>query len=81
MRKRLRPIVNEVTLILDHGAPIIDVRIDGIHVFEVQLDGGTSVNLINMKTMLGLQLTGLKETNLTLHMADQSSIKLVGVLP
>ena len=62
VRKMSRPTINEVTLSLDPSAPIVDVNIDGILVSGVQLDGGSLVNLMNMKTLLSLQFTGLKET-------------------
>ena len=78
--KRLRPIVNEVTISPDPGAPTVDVVIDGIVLRGVQLDGGSSVNLMNLDTMKGLQLTGLQDTKLMLRMADQSRVKPLGIL-
>ena len=80
VRKRLRPIVNEVTISPDPGAPTVDVVIDGIVLRGVQLDGGSSVNLMNLDTMNGLQLTGLQDTKLMLRMADQSRVKPLGIL-
>lgn len=81
IRKRNKPIVNEVSLSIDLGVPMLDVHIDGLIVTSVQLDGGSSVNLMNRDTMLALHLTGLKETKLVLRMADQSWIKPMGILP
>lgn len=66
VRKRNKPIVNEVSLSIDLGVPMLDVHIDGLIVTSVQLDGGSSVNLMNRDTMLVLHLTGLKETKLVL---------------
>ena len=78
--KRLRPIVNEVIISLDPSALTMDVVIDGIVSRGVQLDGGSSVNLMNLDTMNGLQLTGLQDTKLMLRMADQSRVKPLGIL-
>ena len=58
----------------------MDVVIDGIVLRGVQLDGGSSVNLMNLDTMKGLQLTGLQDTKLMLRMADQSRVKPLGIL-
>ena len=44
------------------------------------MDGGSSVNLMNLDTMKGLQLTGLQDTKLMLRMADQSRVKPLGIL-
>jgi hypothetical protein len=41
-------VVNEVSLSPDPGAPTIDVQIDGIVISGVQIDGGSSVNLMNL---------------------------------
>lgn len=78
--KRSKPAVNEVTLSPDPGTPTVDISIDGLLVSGVQLDGGSSVNLMNMETMLSLQLTGIKGTKLILRRVDQSRVKLVGIL-
>ena len=59
VRKRNRS-VNEVGIGSDPGAPTLDVNIDGILVIGVQLDGGSSVNLMNAETMWALHLNGLK---------------------
>ena len=44
------------------------------------MDGGSSVNLMNLDTMNSLQLTGLQDTKLMLRMADQSRMKPLGIL-
>ena len=59
----------------------MDVVIDGIALQGVQLDGGSSVNLMNLDTMTSLQLTSLQDTKLMLRMADQSRIKPMEILP
>ena len=81
VRKRIKPVVNEVSLSPDPGAPTVDVQIDGIIVCGVQIDGGSSVNLMNMDTMNSLHLSGLERTKLMLRMADQSQVKPMGILP
>jgi len=81
IRKRMRLIVNEVSLSPDTGTPTIDVQIDGIIIQGVQVDGGSSVNLMNVDTILSLQLTNLQETKLILRMVDQSRVKPLGILP
>ena len=80
VKKRSRQ-VHEVALSPDPGAPIIDVEIEGLIISGVQVDGGSSVNLMNHDTMLGLHLVGLEETKLVLRMADQSRVKPLGILP
>jgi hypothetical protein len=74
-------VVNEVFLSPDPGAPTVDVQIDGIVVSGVQIDGGSSVNLMNMDTMNSLHLFGLQQTKLMLRMANQSRVKPLGILP
>jgi hypothetical protein len=81
IRKRAKLLINEISLSPDPRAPTIDVQIDGLIVSGVQIDGGSSVNLMNRDTMLSLHLTGLQETKLVLRMADQSRVKPLGILP
>ena len=73
--------LNEVGISSDLVAPTLDANIDGILMTGVQLDGGSSVNLMNAETMLALHLNGLKETTVVLRMADQSRVSPMGVLP
>ena len=54
--------------------------IDGLLVPGVQIDGGSSVNLMTERTMELLDLTNLVPTTLTLRMADHSRVKPRGVL-
>jgi hypothetical protein len=81
IRKRAKLLVNEISLSPNPGAPTIDVQIDDLIVSGVQIDGGSSVNLMNRDTMLSLHLTSLQETKLVLRMADQSRVKPLGILP
>ena len=46
----------------------------------VQVDGGSSVNLMNSETMHGLDMKNLVPTSLILRMADQSQVKPMGIL-
>jgi hypothetical protein len=80
VRKRIKPVVNEISLNPDPGAPTVDVQIDGIIVSGVQIDGGSSVNLMNIDTMHSLHLSRLQQTKLMLRMADQSRVKPLGIL-
>ena len=68
IRKHAKLLVNEISLSPDPGARTIDVQIDGLIVSGVQIDGGSSVNLMNHDTMLSLHLTGFQETKLVLRM-------------
>ncbi|HYP43541.1 MAG TPA: hypothetical protein VEQ18_05915, partial [Candidatus Nitrosocosmicus sp.] len=80
IRKRRKHIVNEISTSPDPGSPMIDVMIDGIVITGVQIDGGSSVNLMNWETMISLQLPGLQDTKLVLLMADQSRVIPNGIL-
>ena len=81
IRKRHRnKEIHEVSLNPDPGAPTIDVTIDGLMIPGVQIDGGSSVNLMNVDTMDSLDLTGLIPTTLILRMADHSRVKPLGIL-
>lgn len=59
IRKLIKLLVNEISLSPNPGAPTIDVQIDGLIVSGVQIDGGSSVNLLNRDTMFSLHLPGL----------------------
>ena len=72
--------IHEVSLNPDPGAPTIDVSIDGVLITGVQVDGGSSVNLMTADTMEKLGLSDLLPTNLLLRMADHSKVLPVGVL-
>ena len=81
VRRRIRnKDIHEVALNPDPGAPMIDVSIDGVLVPGVQVDGGSSVNLMTAETAETLGLTSISPTALTLRMADHSRVKPVGVV-
>ncbi|XP_073394981.1 uncharacterized protein [Physcomitrium patens] len=72
--------IHEVSLNPDPGAPTIDVIIDGVLILGVQVDDGSSVNLMTEDTMEKLGLTRLLPTTLLLCMADHSKVHPMGVL-
>jgi hypothetical protein len=79
VRKRAKTVdVNDISL--DPGAPIVDVIIDGSLINGVQVDSGSSVNLMNVDTMEELGLTSMTTTPIILRMADQSRVKPLGML-
>jgi hypothetical protein len=79
VRKRAKTVdVNDISL--DPGAPVVDVIIDGSLINGVQVDSGSSVNLMNVDTMEELGLTSMTTTPIILRMADQSRVKPLGML-
>ena len=72
--------IHEVSLNPDPGAPTIHVSIDGVLIIGVQVDGGSSVNLMTANTMEKLGLSDLLPTNLLLRMADHSKVLPMGIL-
>jgi hypothetical protein len=79
VKKRAKTVdVNDISL--DPGAPIVDVIIDGSLINGVQVDSGSSVNLMNVDTMEELGLTSMTTTPIILRMADQSRVKPLGML-
>ena len=66
---------NYFTLSQDPCAPTIDVTIEGTLIFGFQVDIGSSVNLIRMKTMEELGLTNMVLTFAILKMANQTRTK------
>ena len=72
--------VHEVAVNLDPGTPMVDVTIRGILIPKAQVDGGSSVNLMTKETMELLGLTGLMPTKILLKMADQHSVRPLGIL-
>jgi hypothetical protein len=79
IRKRSKEI-NVHDISIDPGAPTVDVMIDGSLIQGVQIDGGSSVNLMNQETMDEIGLTNMISTPIILRMADQSKVKPLGVL-
>ena len=72
--------IHEVSLNPNPGAPTIDVSIDGVLISGVQVDGGSSVNLMIVDTMEKLGLTNLLPIELLLRMTDHSKVLPMKVL-
>ena len=66
---------------LDSRAFSIVVIIDGPLVKGVQVDSGSSINLMNFETMEELDLIKLNNIPMILKMAHQSRIKPLELLP
>ena len=79
IRKRSKEI-NVHDISIDPGAPTVDVMIDGSLIQGVQIDGGSSVNLMNQETMDEIGLTNMIATPKILRMANQSKVKPLGIL-
>ena len=79
-RKQRNKEIHEVSLNPDPDAPTIDVSIDGVLISGVQVDGGSSVNLMTADTMEKLDLMSLLPMELLLWMADHSKVLPMGVL-
>ena len=70
--------VNDISI--DPGAPTVEVFIDGSLINGVQIDSGSSVNLMNADTMEEIGFTTMTTTPIILRMADQSCVKPLGIL-
>lgn len=70
--RQLNKEVLKVGLNPNLGISTINVLIDGIMISEVQVDGGSNVNLMNKHTMDALDLVHLEPTTFVLQMADHS---------
>ena len=70
--------VNDISI--NPSAPTVEVFIDGSLIEGVQIDSGSSVNLMNVDTMEEIGLTTITTTPIILRMADQSRIKPLGIL-
>lgn len=79
-RRQCNKEVYEVNLNLDTSAPTMNVLIDGVMISRIQVDGGSSINLINTDTMDALDLVYLVSMTLVLRMANYSWIKPIGIL-
>ena len=79
VRKRAK-IVDVHDISLDLGTLVIDVIIDGSLINGVQVESGSSINLINVDTMEELGLTSMTTTPIILKMANQSRVKPLGML-
>ena len=79
VRKRIKPvIIHQISI--DPGAPIVDVMIDGSLIHGVQIDSGSSVNLMTSEVMEELGLKTMNPTTIILRMADQRRVKPLGIL-
>jgi hypothetical protein len=67
-------------ILIDPGAPTVDVMIDGSLIQGVQIDGGSSVNLMNQETMDEIGLTNMISASIILKMVDQSKVKPLRIL-
>ena len=72
--------IHEVSLNPDPGAPTIDVSINGVLISGVQVDEGSSVNLMTADTMEKLDLTSLLPIELLLQMANHSKVLPMPIL-
>jgi hypothetical protein len=54
--------------------------IDGSLIQGVQIDGGSSVNLMNQEIMDEIGLTNMISIPIILRMEDQSKVKPLGIL-
>jgi hypothetical protein len=79
VRKRPK-LVDVHDISLDPGAPTVDVLIDGPLIEGIQIDSGSSVNLMSVKTMEEIGLTNMSTTPIILRMVDQSRVKPLGIL-
>ena len=70
--------VNDISI--DSGAPTVEVFIDSSLIDGVQIDSGSSVNLMNVDTMEEIGLKTMTTTPIILRMADQSRVKPLGIL-
>ena len=69
-----------MTLSRDPGALAVDVIIDGVMVVGFQVDTGSSVNLMSLKTIKELRLANMVPTSIILKMAYQTRTKPLGQL-
>ena len=65
---------------MDSGASVVDVIIDGSLISGVQVDSGSSANLMNADIMEELGITSMTTTSIILRMTDQSWIKPLEML-
>jgi hypothetical protein len=78
VRKRPK-LVDVHDISINPGAPIVDVLIDGSLIEGVQINSGSSVNLMSVETMEEIGLTNMSTTPIILRMADQSRVKPLGI--
>ena len=69
VRKRAKTVdVHDISL--DPGAPIVEILVDGPLINGVQVDSGSSINLMNVDTMEELGITTMTTTPIILKIAD-----------
>ena len=73
-------IVDVNNISIDLGAPTVEVFIDGFLIDGVQIDSGSSVNLMNADTIEEIGFTTMTTIPIILRMVDQSRVKPLGVL-
>ena len=67
-------------IILDLGAFTVDVIIDGSLMEVIQVDSGSSINLMSFETMEELDLIKLKDIPIILRLTKQSRVKPLEML-
>eukprot|EP00253_Pinus_taeda_P019757 PITA_19757 len=65
---------------VDPGSPIFKTHINGVEIPNTLIDLGATINIMSRQTMEQLKLPNLPFTPTLLQLADQSIIKLDGVL-
>jgi len=79
IRRRSKEI-NVHDISIDPGSLTVDVMIDGSLIQGVQIDEGSSVNLMSQETMDEIELTTMISTPIILKIAYQSKVKPLGIL-
>ncbi len=74
------PKVGIVVVVINNHMVVIQIQIGKNIIKNVLLDGGSRVNIIIEQLRLKLGLLKLKPTPYNLKMADQTTIKLVGLI-
>ena len=64
----------------DPSIPTVTICIGNIHITNVLVDLGVSINVMTIETLKQLGLSNLRPTPTILEMVDRSTIKLEGVM-
>ncbi|KAH7288999.1 hypothetical protein KP509_31G053000 [Ceratopteris richardii] len=78
--KDIQGFIQSITTQIDSNVPSVVVEIKGYAVPGAQLDSGAAVNLMTEYMMKALGLIHMEETPMSLRMADQTQVKLAGLL-
>ncbi|KAH7278990.1 hypothetical protein KP509_38G068400 [Ceratopteris richardii] len=78
--KDVQGMIQSITTQIVSNAPAVTVEIKGYAVPGAQLDSGAAVNLMTEYMMKALGLNHMEETPMSLRMADQTQVKLAGLL-